>query len=116
MEGSKQEEHQEVLQQRHFYSSQPKSNNNTPHRYPIRSKTVVNEAETTAEDKEFVFLRDKGEQFTPVFKQFDYIVLDKFGKPHLALEEKEIVVIGPSPNDLGPRVFVTKPDERGNMK
>ena len=31
-------------------------------------------------------------------------------------EEKEIVVIGPSPNDLVSRVFMTKPDERENMK
>ena len=30
-------------------------------------------------------------------------------------EEKEIVVIGPSPNDITGRVFLTKPDERGNM-
>ena len=31
MERSKYEEHQEDLQQRHFYSSQSKSNNNIPH-------------------------------------------------------------------------------------
>ena len=30
-------------------------------------------------------------------------------------EGKEIVVIGPSPNDIKGRVFLTKPDERGNM-
>ena len=28
---------------------------------------------------------------------------------------KEIVVIGPSPNDIKGKVFLTKPDERGNM-
>ena len=30
-------------------------------------------------------------------------------------EGKEIVVIGPAPNDITGRVFLTKPDERGNM-
>lgn len=31
-------------------------------------------------------------------------------------EGKTVVVIGPLPNDLVSRVFLTKPDERGNMK
>ena len=76
MERSKQVEHQEDVQQRYFNSYQP----NFPkqqHQYPTRSKTSVNEAETTSEptagattkDKEFVFLRDKGEK-EPVFRQF----------------------------------------------
>ena len=30
-------------------------------------------------------------------------------------EGKEIVVIGPSPNDIKGRLYLTKPDVRGNM-
>ena len=60
MERSKQEEHQEDIQQRHFHSSQPKSNNNKPHQYPTRSKTVENEAETKAEGKKSCFSEIKG--------------------------------------------------------
>ena len=36
-------------------------------------------------------------------------------EPRLDHEGKEIVVIGPSPNDIKGRVFLTKPDVRGNM-
>ena len=50
-----------------------------------------------------------------MFKQFEFILQDKVGEPSLDHENKEIVVIGPSPNDIKGRVFLTKPDERGNM-
>ena len=116
MERSKQEEHKEDLQQRHCHSSQPQSNNNISHQYPTRFEITANEAETTAEDKEFVFLRNKGEQFTPVFKQFEFILHNELGEPRLDPEGKEIVAIDPSPNDLVSRVFLIKPDKRGNMK
>ena len=115
MERSKQVEHQEDVQQRYFNSYQP----NFPeqqHRYPTRSKTSANEAMTTPEGKAFVFLRDKGEKSTPVFKQFEFILRDELGKSRLDPQGKEIVVIGPSPNDIMERVFLTKPDERGNME
>ena len=41
---------------------------------------------------------------------------DDYGEPRLDHEGKKIVVIGPSPNEVVSRVFLTKPDERGNMK
>ena len=50
-----------------------------------------------------------------MFKQFEFILRDKLGEPRLGHEGKEIVVIGPSPNDIKGRVFLTKPDVRGNM-
>ena len=82
MERNKQVEHQEDLQQRSFHSSQPKFSQQQ-YQYQTRSKTAVNEAETAiekeartmAKDKEFIFLRDKGEKVTPVFKQFEFIFL-----------------------------------------
>ena len=52
----------------------------------------------------------------PVFKQFEFILRDDFGEPRLDHKGKKIVVIGPSPNEVEGRVFLTKPDERGNMK
>ena len=67
MEKDRHLEHQEDIQQRYFYSNQPKSTEDVQHRYPTRSKTSVNEAKATAKDKEFVFLREKGEK-KPVFK------------------------------------------------
>ena len=75
MEKNRQVEHKEDVHQRYFHSSQPKSTANKQHQYPTRSKNAANEAETTVEDKEFVFLRDKGEKVTtPVFKQFEFIL------------------------------------------
>ena len=46
MEQDNYEEHQEDVQQRYFYSSQPKSTANRQHQYPTRSKTSANEATT----------------------------------------------------------------------
>ena len=115
MEQDNQLEHQKDVQQRYFHSYQPKSTANKQHRYPTRFKTSANAAKTAQEGKECVFLRDKGEKITPVFKQFEFVLRNKLGKPHLDHESKEMVVIGPSPNDIKRRVFLTKPNERGNM-
>ena len=52
----------------------------------------------------------------PVFRQFEFILRDELGEPRLDHKGKEVVVIGPSPNDITGRVFLTKPDERGTMK
>ena len=76
---------------------------------------MANEATTALEEKEFVFLRDKGEKIAPIFKQCEFVLRDKLGEPRLDHEGKEIVVIGPSPNDITGKVFLTKPDERGDM-
>ena len=67
-------------------------------------------------EKEFIFLRDKGEKIPPVFKQFEFILQDKLGEPRLDHEGKEIAIIGPSSNNIKRRVFFTKPDVRGNME
>ena len=49
-------------------------------------------------------------------EKFEFVLRDKFGEPHLDYKGKEIFVIGLSPNEVEGRVFLTKPDERGNMK
>ena len=73
----------------------------------------------TIEDGEptkFVYLRDKGEKHIPVWKQYEFILRDELGEPQLGQEGNPIVVIGMPPEDLVQRVFLTNPDERGNMK
>ena len=87
MEGIKQEDHHEDIQQRHFYSNQLKSNNQ-PRQYLTRSKNKANEAETKAENTEFVFLRGDGKQFTPVFKQFEFILCNNLEELCLDPEKK----------------------------
>ena len=78
MEWGEQEEYHEDTQRRHFHSHQPKSNLQQ-HQYSTRSKNnEENEAETNAESNEFVYLRDDGEQITPVFKQFECIFRDNY--------------------------------------
>ena len=51
IEKYKQVEHQKNIQQRYFYSNQPKSTANVQHQYPTRSKNSANEAKTTPEGK-----------------------------------------------------------------
>ena len=124
-------EHHEDLQLRHFHSSQP-TVKARQHQYPTRSKSTrsVNTVETTnhgepvqndntADDGEptkFIYIRDKGEKPIPVWKQYEFILRDEPGKPRLDDEGKPIVVIGMSPEDLVQRVFLNKPDERGDIK
>ena len=87
------------------------------HRYSTRSKNrEVNVAETIAETIDFVYLRDDGEQTIPVWKQYEFILGDKYGEPRFDEEGTPVVVIGPSSTELVSKVFLTKPDERGNMK
>ena len=76
-----QEKNHEDTQQRHFYSHQPKCNRQQ-HQYPIRSKNKeANEAEMSAENTEFVYLRGDGEHITPVWKQFESIRRDDYREP-----------------------------------
>ena len=115
LEQDRQLEHQEDVQQRYFHSYQHKCTAHKQHGYPTTSNTSANEAKTAPEEKEFVFLRDKGETIPPVFKQLKCILRDKFLEPRLDPEGRDIVVIGSSVNDIMQRVFPTKLDERGNM-
>ena len=114
-------ENHEDSQQRHFHSDQPKVIRKK-HRYPTRSKSrrSANTVETTTEDDgeptKFIYLRDKGEKTIPVWKQYEFILRDELGEPRLDADGNPIVVIGMPPEDLVQRVFLTKPDERGNMK
>ena len=83
----------------------------------IEAETTSESTGRTTKDKEFVFLREKkGEGYNTCLKQFEFILQDDFGEPRLDPQRKKIVVIGPSPNDLVSKVFLTKSDERGNME
>ena len=74
----------------------------------MKSDRSANTVQTTnnGEPTKFVYLRDKGEKHIP----------DKLGEPRLDLEGNPIVVIRMPPEDLVQRVFLTKPNKRGNMK
>ena len=61
------------------------------------------------------FLRDKGKNIAPVFEQCEFNLQDELGEPCSDHDGKEIVGIGPSAADITEKVFLTKPDERGNM-
>ena len=80
-----------------------------------RSANTVQTA-NNGEPTKFVYLRDKGELTILVWKQYEFILRGKLGEPRLDLEGNCIVVICMPLEDLVQRVFLTKPDERGNMK
>ena len=67
-------EHQEDVQQWYFQSEQPKLQTSQKHQHPTRSKTMVNEATTAPEEREFVFLRDEGKKTAPIFEQCEFIL------------------------------------------
>ena len=70
-------ENHEDTQQRHFHSSQPKGTKQN-HRYQTRSKSSrsANTIQTAdnGEPTKFVYLRDKGEKYIPVWKQYEFIL------------------------------------------
>ena len=49
-------------------------------------------------------------------KQYEFILRNKLGEPRLDLEQNPTVVIGLPLEDMVQKVFLTKPDQRGNMK
>ena len=51
-----------------------------------------------------------------MWKQYEFILRDELGEPRLDAEGNPIVVISMPPKDLVQRVFLTKPDERGDIK
>ena len=103
-------------EQRHFHSWQPKSNKRR-HRYPTRSSSrATNEAEMIEEKIDFVYLRDDEEKTTNLWKQYEFILQDKYGEPRSDKEGEPAIVIGMPQEDLVSRVFLTKSDKRGHIK
>jgi hypothetical protein len=70
----------------------------------------------------FVYFRDDGEHIDsdgptePPWTQFEITLKDENGKPRLDSKGDPITVIAPPPSDLQGRVFLTKPDEHGDIK
>jgi hypothetical protein len=64
----------------------------------------------------FVYLRDNGENDNPIWKEFEVTLQDRNGNVRLGPDGKPMIAIVPPPSDLCGRVFLTKPDERGEVK
>jgi hypothetical protein len=64
----------------------------------------------------FVYLRENGENDNPIWKEFEVTLKDGNGNVKLGPDGKPMIAISPPPSDLCGRVFLTKPDERGEVK
>jgi hypothetical protein len=64
----------------------------------------------------FVYLRDNGENENPIWKEFEVTLQDGNGNVRLGPDRKTMIAIAPPPSDLCGRFFLTKPDERGEVK
>jgi hypothetical protein len=70
----------------------------------------------------FVYFRNDGEHIdsdgptTPPWTQFEVTLKDENGNHRLDSKGDPITVIAPPPSELQGRVFLTKPDERGDIK
>jgi hypothetical protein len=70
----------------------------------------------------FVYFRDDGEHIdsdgptAPPWTQFEVTLKDENGNPRLYSKGDPITVIAPPPSELQGRVFLTKPEEHGDIK
>jgi hypothetical protein len=64
----------------------------------------------------FVYLRDNGENENPIWKEFEVTLQDRNGNVKMGPDGKPMIAIAPPPSDLCGRVFLTKPDKRGEVK
>jgi hypothetical protein len=70
----------------------------------------------------FVYFRDDGEHIdsdsptAPPWTQFEVTLKDEYGNPRLDSKGDPITVIASPPSELQGRVFLTKPDEHGDIK
>ena len=63
----------------------------------------------------FVYLRENGENEDPIWTEFEFTLKDENGNVKLGPDGKPMIVISPPPSDLIGRVFLTKPDKRGEV-
>ena len=63
----------------------------------------------------FVYLRDNGENENPIWKEFEVTLKDGNGNVKLGPDGKPMIAIAPPASDLCGRVFLTKPNERGEV-
>jgi hypothetical protein len=64
----------------------------------------------------FVYLQENGENENPIWKEFEVTLKDGNGNMKLGPDGKPMIAISPPPSDLCGRVFLTKPDKRGEVK
>jgi hypothetical protein len=63
----------------------------------------------------FVYLRENEENENPIWKEFEVTLKDGNDNVKLEPDGKPMIAISPPPSDLIGRVFLTKPDERGEV-
>ena len=63
----------------------------------------------------FVYLRENGENEDPIWTEFEFTLKDENGNVKLGSDGKPMIAISPPPSDLMGRVFLTKPDKRGEV-
>jgi hypothetical protein len=63
-----------------------------------------------------IYLRDNGENENPIWKRFEVTLQEGNGNVKLGPDGKPMIAIAPPPSDLCGRVFLTKPDDRGEVK
>jgi hypothetical protein len=68
------------------------------------------------EPNSFVYLQENGENENPIWKEFEVTLKDGNGNVKLGPDGKTMIAIAPPPSDLCGRVFLTKPDKRGEVK
>jgi hypothetical protein len=64
----------------------------------------------------FVYLRDNAENENSIWKEFEVTLQDGNGNVKLGPDGKPMIAIAPPPSDSCGRVFLTKPDERGEVQ
>ena len=78
---------------------------------------VLKQRDTSIKEQldSFVYLRENGENEYLLGKEFEFPLKDENGNAILGDDGKPLVAIAPPPSDLVGRVFLTKPDERGEV-
>jgi hypothetical protein len=64
----------------------------------------------------FVYLRDNEENENPMWKEFEVTLKDGNGNVKLGPDGKPMIAIAPPASNLCGRVFLSKPNERGEVK
>ena len=88
-----------------------------PRPSPLTRQQVLKNRDThiTEQEDQFVYLRENGENENPIWQEFEFPLEDENGNAVIGEDGKPMVIIAPPPSDLVGRVFLTKPDERGEV-
>ncbi|OEU10296.1 hypothetical protein FRACYDRAFT_247235 [Fragilariopsis cylindrus CCMP1102] len=83
--------------------------------HPTNPRPFMLTSQQVLKNHSFVYLRENGENENPIWQEFEFPLEDKNGNWVMGEDGKPMVVIAPPPSDLVGRVFLTKPNERGEV-